>query len=53
VTSTGSNAGPAIATLTVVPPIAGTIPTLSEWAMIMLAAVMLLVGMARIRRQAM
>jgi hypothetical protein len=53
VTDIGSNPGPAIASLTVGAPIAGTIPTMSEWAMIILAALMVLVGMARIRQNAM
>jgi hypothetical protein len=53
VTDIGSNPGPAVASLTVGAPIAGTIPTMSEWAMIILAALMVLVGMARIRQNAM
>ena len=55
VTDQGSNAGPAVVTLTVVPalsPPAAGIPTLSEWAMIMLAALLALIGVARIRRRA-
>lgn len=57
VTSNGNNAAPAIATLTVVPPVipptsAAGIPTLSEWAMIMLAMLLAIVGFAAMRRQA-
>ncbi len=50
VTSNGSNASPAVATLTVT---TNAIPTLSEWAMIMLVALLVLFGVARIRRYAM
>ena len=53
-TTNGNNTAPAFATLIVVlllPPSA--IPTLSEWAMIMLAALLVLFGVARIRRHAM
>jgi hypothetical protein len=57
VTTGGNNAAPAVATLTVVPLVAlpppGAIPTLSEWAMIMLAALVVLFGVAGIRRRAM
>ncbi len=53
-TSNGSNTAPAIATLTVVGPLAAaSIPTLSEWAMIMLAALLAVFGVAGIRRRAM
>lgn len=57
VTSNGNNAAPAIATLTVVPPVipptsAAGIPTLSEWAMIMLAALLSITGFVAMRRQA-
>jgi ice-binding like protein/exosortase sorting signal-containing protein len=56
-TTNDNNAGPAVATLTVVPPVvtppSAPIPTLSEWAMIMLAGLLVLVGVARIRRHAM
>jgi len=52
-TSNGNNAGPAVATLTVIPPLAAaSIPTLSEWAMIMLAGLLVLFGVAGIRRHA-
>ena len=51
-TSNGNNAAPAVATLTVVVgPL--SIPTLSEWAMIMLAALLVLFGVAGIRRHVM
>jgi hypothetical protein len=53
VTTTGTNAAPAVAILTVGPLAAATIPTLSEWAMIMLAALLVLFGVAGIRRHAM
>lgn len=46
-TNNGNNAAPAIATLTVVP----AVPTLSEWAMIMLAGLLSLAGFAAIRRR--
>jgi uncharacterized repeat protein (TIGR01451 family) len=56
-TTNENNAGSAVATLTVVPrivtPPSADIPTLSEWAMIMLAGLLVLVGVARIRRHAM
>jgi len=59
VTSNGNNAAPAIATLTVVPlaippviPPSVGIPTLSEWAMILLASLLAIVGFAAMRRQA-
>jgi Flp pilus assembly protein TadG len=52
-TSHGSNAAPAVATLTVVPPLAASIPTLSEWAMILLVCLFVLFGVAGIRRDAM
>jgi hypothetical protein len=52
VTSNGSNAAPAVAVLTVGPLAAAGIPTLSEWAMIMLAGLFVLFGVARIRRHA-
>jgi len=50
VTDTGTNATAAGAILTVG---AASIPTLSEWGMIMLAALLVLFGVARIRRYAM
>jgi hypothetical protein len=53
VTDNGNNAAPAIAILTVGLPGAAAIPTLSEWMMIMLAALLVLFGVARIRRHAM
>ena len=55
VTSNGTNAAPAVATLTVIPAALGAaaIPTLSEWAMILMAALLVLVGVAGIRRHAM
>jgi hypothetical protein len=56
-TSNGNNPAPAVATLTVVvvppPPGAAAIPTLSEWAMILMAALLVLFGVAGIRRRAM
>jgi hypothetical protein len=53
VTSNGNNAGPAVASLTVIPPpLAASIPTLSEWAMIMMAALLFLFGVSGIRRHA-
>jgi uncharacterized repeat protein (TIGR01451 family) len=56
-TTNDNNAGSAVATLTVVPrivtPPSAAVPTLSEWAMIMLAGLLVLVGVARIRRHAM
>lgn len=55
-TSNGNNPGPAIATLTVIPRIVtpgpgagGPIPTLSEWAMILLAGLMAIAGFAALR----
>ena len=53
VTTTGTNAAPAVAILIVGPLGTASIPTLSEWAMIMLAALLALFGVARIRRHAM
>jgi hypothetical protein len=62
VTSNGNSPGPAVATLTVVPlvivvppvvpPGAALIPTLSGWAMLLLAALLALFGAAGMRRQA-
>jgi hypothetical protein len=52
VTNNGSNVAPAVAVLTVGPLGAAGIPTLSEWAMIMLAALLVLFGVAGIRRHA-
>jgi hypothetical protein len=52
VTTTGSNAAPALAILNV-GVFAASIPTLSEWAMIMLATLLVLFGVAGIRRHAM
>ncbi len=58
VTSNGNNPGPAIDTLTVIPPVVpplpgpgGPIPTLSEWAMILLAGLMAIAGFAAMRRR--
>jgi uncharacterized repeat protein (TIGR01451 family) len=54
-TTNGINPAPAIATLTVVVvpgPGAAAIPTLSEWAMILMAALLALFGVAGIRRRA-
>jgi len=53
VTTTGTNAAPAVAILNVGPFGAAGIPTLSEWAMIMLAALLVLFGVGQIRRHAM
>lgn len=53
VTTTGTNAASAVAILNVGPLGTASIPTLSEWAMIMLAALLVLFGVARIRRYAM
>jgi hypothetical protein len=53
VTTTGTNAAPAVAILNVGPLGTASIPTLSEWAMIMLAALLVLFGVAEIRRHAM
>jgi Ice-binding-like/IPTL-CTERM motif len=50
VTSNGNNAAPAVATLLVGG--GGSIPTLSEWAMIMLAALLAIAGFAAMRRRA-
>jgi hypothetical protein len=57
-TTNDNNAAPTVATLTVVPPVvvpppAAAIPTLSEWAMIILATLLVLFGVAGIRRRAM
>jgi uncharacterized repeat protein (TIGR01451 family) len=57
VTTNGNNTGPAIATLTVIAPVAigspaEPIPTLSEWAMIVLAALVAIAGFAAMRRYA-
>ena len=60
VTDQGSNADPATATLNVIPltvippfpPSATAIPTLSQWAMIILAFVLAIVGFAAMRRRA-
>jgi hypothetical protein len=52
VTTTGTNAAPAIAILNVGPFAAAPIPTLSEWAMIMLASLLVLFGVGGIRRHA-
>jgi hypothetical protein len=46
-----SNASPASATLTVAAPIAA-VPTLAEWAMIVLAALLAIAGFAAMRRRA-
>jgi hypothetical protein len=50
VTSNGNNAAPAAATLTVIL-LAIAIPTLSEWAMLMLAVLLAIAGLAAIRRR--
>jgi hypothetical protein len=50
-TDNGDNATPASATLAVTP-LATAVPTLSEWAMIMLAALLAIAGFVTIRRQA-
>ena len=54
-TSNGNNAAPAVATLTVggIGVVLPIVPTLSEWAMIALTALLALVGVAEIRRHAM
>lgn len=55
-TTNGTNPAPAVATLTVVvvpAVVAAAIPTLSEWATIMLVALLVLFGLAGIRRRAM
>jgi hypothetical protein len=54
-TSNGNNPAPAVATLTVVvvaPVAAASIPTLSEWATITLAVLLIMFGVAGIRRRA-
>ncbi|HUX31979.1 MAG TPA: IPTL-CTERM sorting domain-containing protein [Thiobacillus sp.] len=51
VTSNGSNATPASAVLTVTSLAATSIPTLSEWAMIMLVALLAMAGFVAMRRQ--
>jgi hypothetical protein len=51
VTNNGNNAAPASATLTVIAA-ATAIPTLSEWAMIILAGLLALFGFLAVRRQA-
>ena len=51
VTSNGVNAVAANATLTVVALVAVPVPTLSEWAMILLAGLMAFAGFAALRRQ--
>lgn len=52
VTNNGNNAAPASATLTVFTPLgAMDVPTLSEWAMILLASLLAIVGFAAMRRQ--
>ena len=48
-TNNGNNAAPATATLAVGGPV--PIPTLSEWAMVLLAALLALAGFAALRRQ--
>jgi uncharacterized repeat protein (TIGR01451 family) len=54
VTTNGSNAGPAVVTSTVAPPAAPSagIPTLSEWVMALLAALLAIAGVAAMRRRA-
>jgi hypothetical protein len=54
-TTNGNNAAPAVATLTVIVAAVvavAPIPTLSEWGMIMVATIFVLVGVAAIRRRA-
>jgi hypothetical protein len=51
VTSNGNNVAPAAATLIFGPSVA-PVPTLAEWAMIMLAALLAIAGFAAMRRQA-
>ena len=51
VTSNGNNAVAANATLTVTALAAIPIPTLSEWAMILLAGLMAIVGVTAVRRR--
>jgi hypothetical protein len=53
VTTSGNNVTAAVTVLTVGPLSGNPIPTLSEWGMIMLAALLVLFGVARIRRYAM
>jgi hypothetical protein len=48
-TNNGNNAAPAVATLSVVYPTPIAIPTLSEWAMIVLAALMAITGFVAMR----
>jgi hypothetical protein len=52
-TTTGTNVAPAVAILNVGSLGTASIPTLSEWAMIMLAALLVLFGVGGIRRRAM
>ncbi|MDZ7583771.1 MAG: IPTL-CTERM sorting domain-containing protein [Thiobacillus sp.] len=51
VTNNGNNAAPASAVLTVTSLVATSIPTLSEWAMIMLVALLAMTGFVAMRRQ--
>jgi hypothetical protein len=51
VTDNGNNAAPASATLTVTSLVATSVPTLSEWAMIMLVALLAMTGFVAMRRQ--
>lgn len=51
VTNNGNNAAPASATLTVTSLVATSVPTLSEWAMIMLVALLAMTGFVAMRRQ--
>jgi hypothetical protein len=53
VTSSGNNVAAAVSVSTAGPLGGASIPTLSEWGMIMLAALLALFGVARIRRYAM
>jgi uncharacterized repeat protein (TIGR01451 family) len=50
-TDNGNNAAPAIADLTVVALAPTDIPTLSEWAMILLASLLAMAGLVAVRRQ--
>jgi hypothetical protein len=51
VTDNGNNAAPASAILTVTSLVATSVPTLSEWAMIMLVALLAMTGFVAMRRQ--
>jgi Na+/H+-dicarboxylate symporter len=53
VTTSGNNVAATVTVLTIGQLVGASIPTLSEWGMIMLAALLVLCGVARIRRYAM